>query len=144
VTYWYLKAGLPYARPILSQPFLSEGQTVLVYRLEEILAEKIRSLLERGKSRDYYDVWRLLKEKAPLIDFKLSGQVLVKKLKHKNLNFKDINDFLPKDTGTLKQYWASELEPQIIQLPPLDTVLPEIEKRLKEHVMPYLELKKND
>ncbi len=33
----------------------------VVYSLEEILAEKIRSILQRGKSRDYYDVWMLLK-----------------------------------------------------------------------------------
>ena len=35
--------------------------SVLVYSLEEILAEKIRSILQRGKSRDYYDVWMLLR-----------------------------------------------------------------------------------
>lgn len=128
----------PEARPILSQPFLSEGQTVLTYRLEELLAEKIRSLMERGKSRDYYDVWRLLKEKYNLIDFKILGQVLTKKLEHKNLVCTGINDFLPKDTGTLKQYWASELEPQIIQLLSLDIVLPEIENLLKENVLPNL------
>lgn len=36
---------------------------VLTYSLDEILAEKIRSIMQRGYSRDYYDVWRLLKEK---------------------------------------------------------------------------------
>jgi predicted nucleotidyltransferase component of viral defense system len=128
----------PEQRLILSQPFSSEGQSILAYRLEELLAEKIRSLMERGKSRDYYDVWRLLKEKCNLIDFKLLGQVLTKKLIHKNLVFTGINDFLPKDTGTLKQYWASELESQINQFPSLDTVLPETEKMLKEKVLPYL------
>jgi predicted nucleotidyltransferase component of viral defense system len=34
---------------------------VLVYSLSEILVEKIRSIMQRGYSRDYYDVWRLLK-----------------------------------------------------------------------------------
>ena len=33
-----------------------ESYEVKVYSLEEILAEKIRSILQRGKSRDYYDV----------------------------------------------------------------------------------------
>ncbi|NOR47289.1 MAG: hypothetical protein GQ533_04495 [Methanosarcinaceae archaeon] len=27
------------------------------------MVEKLRSILQRGKARDYYDVWRLLKEK---------------------------------------------------------------------------------
>jgi predicted nucleotidyltransferase component of viral defense system len=128
----------PEPRPILSQPFLSEGQAVLTYRLEELLAEKIRSLMERGKSRDYYDVWRLLKEKYNLIDFKLLGQVLTKKLIHRNLVFTSISDFLPKDTGTLKQYWLNDLAQQILQLPSLETVLLEIENLLKELVIPNL------
>jgi len=45
----------PERRTILTEPFLSEGQKVLAYPLEELLAEKIRSLMERGKSRDYYE-----------------------------------------------------------------------------------------
>lgn len=36
---------------------------VLVYSPNEILVEKLRSILQRGKARDYYDVWRLMKEK---------------------------------------------------------------------------------
>jgi predicted nucleotidyltransferase component of viral defense system len=128
----------PEQRLILSQPFSSEGQTVLAYRLEELLAEKIRSLIERGKSRDYYDVWRLLKEKSSALDFRVLGQVLNKKIEHKNLTFTDIKDFLPKNVSALKQYWASELESQINHLPSLDTVLPETENMLKEKVLPYL------
>jgi uncharacterized protein len=128
----------PVQRPVLSQPFISEGQTILAYRLEELLAEKIRSLIERGKSRDYYDVWRLLKEKSSALDFRVLGQVLNKKIEHKNLTFTDIKDFLPKNVSALKQYWASELESQINQLPSLDTVLPETENMLKEKVLPYL------
>ena len=34
-----------------------------IYSPNEILVEKLRSILQRGKARDYYDVWRLLKEK---------------------------------------------------------------------------------
>ncbi len=124
----------PERRNILAEPFLSEGQKVLAYPLEELLAEKIRSLLERGKSRDYYDVWRLLKEKASELDFNLLGNVLTKKLMHKHLTITSINDFLPKDTNTLKQYWASELEQQINQLPPLDAVIKELQDMLKNYV----------
>jgi predicted nucleotidyltransferase component of viral defense system len=128
----------PERRTILTEPFLSEGQKVLAYPLEELLAEKIRSLMERGKSRDYYDVWRLLKEKFSELDFKLLGNVLVKKLMHKHLIITSINDFLPKDINTLKQYWASELEQQINQLPPLEAVIEELQEMLKNLVVPYL------
>ena len=128
----------PERKRILAKPFLSEGHTVFAYPLEELLAEKIRSLLERGKSRDYYDVWRLLKEKSSEIGFELLGEVLGKKLKHKHLIITSLTDFLPKDTNTLKQYWASELEHQINQLPPLDAVLEQLQDMLEKRVAPYL------
>ena len=134
----------PEKRAILSEPFLSEGQKVLAYPLEELLAEKIRSLSERGKSRDYYDVWRLLKEKSSKLDFKVLGDVLVKKLRHKQIVFTSINDFLPKDINKLNQYWASELEQQINQLPPLNAVIEELQNMLTNLVVPYLHYLKED
>ena len=35
--------------------------SLLTYTLDNILVEKMRSLIERTKIRDYYDTWRLLK-----------------------------------------------------------------------------------
>ena len=134
----------PERRTILTEPFLSEGQKVLAYPLEELLAEKIRSLSERGKSRDYYDVWRLLKEKSSKLDFKVLGDVLVKKFRHKQIVFTSINDFLPKDINKLNQYWASELEQQINQLPPLNAVIEELQDMLTNLVVPYLHYLKED
>jgi len=128
----------PEMKAILTMPFPSEGQKILAYPLEELLAEKIRSLLERGKSRDYYDVWRLLKEKSSELDFKLLAQVLFKKLAHKQLSVKNVEDFLPEDIDTLEKYWKSELEPQIIQLLPLDAVLAELRDLLGNSISPYL------
>ena len=37
--------------------------TILAHSLDEVLVEKIRSIMQRGYSRDYYDVWRLTKER---------------------------------------------------------------------------------
>ncbi|MEA2053573.1 MAG: nucleotidyl transferase AbiEii/AbiGii toxin family protein, partial [Candidatus Thermoplasmatota archaeon] len=48
-----------------------------VYSLEEILVEKTRSILQRGKSRDYYDVWMLLKVKK--FDLKEIRKLLIEK-----------------------------------------------------------------
>jgi len=134
----------PEKRAILSEPFLSEGQKVLAYPLEELLAEKISSLSERGKSRDYYDVWRLLKEKSSKLDFEVLCDVLVKKLRHKQIVFTSVNDFLPKDINKLNQYWASELEQQINQLPPLNAVIEELQNMLTNLVAPYLHYLKED
>ena len=128
----------PEWKRILTEPFLSKGQKVLAYPIEELLAEKIRSLMERGKSRDYYDVWRLLKEKSSGLDFKLLSDVLIKKLLHKNLSLTGINDLLPQDITTLKQYWTSDLQQQIHQLPALDMVIKELQNLLEQILAPYL------
>jgi len=63
---------------------------------------------------------------------------------HKHLTFTSINDFLPKDTNTLKQYWVSELEQQINQLPPLDAVIEELQDMLKNYVDPHLSYTNDD
>lgn len=49
----------------------------------EILAEKIRAFLKRGKGRDVFDLWYLLSENIPL-----NKKLLTKKLKKINLEFK--------------------------------------------------------
>jgi uncharacterized protein len=116
---------------------------VLAYPIEELLAEKLRSLLERGKSRDYYDVWRLLKEKSPGMDFELLSTVLLKKLAHKCLNIKEIDDFIPENTDTLKEYWRIELEEQIIQIPPLNVVIMELRDMLRKLIAPYFKFPGN-
>lgn len=128
----------PECRKVLATPFQPGEQKVLAYLLEELLAEKIRSLKERGKSRDYYDVWRLLKERFANLDFELLGTVLQKKLSHKGLVIASVCDFLPQDKKVLKRYWEKDLGQQIIPLPPLDEVLEELQDLLDRLVAPHL------
>lgn len=128
----------PEYRNVLTTPFPSDDQKVLVYPLEELLAEKMRSLLERGKSRDYYDVWRLLKEHYSALNFDLLSQVLSKKLEHKGLILHNTSDFIPRDIRTLKRYWEKELEQQVDVLPPLDKVLTELREDMDKLVAPHL------
>jgi len=130
----------PERRKVLATPFSSGEQEVLAYPLEELLAEKMRSLLERGKSRDYYDVWRLLKEHSSSLDLELLGTVLQKKLSHKGLTITGIGDFLPQDTRVLKRYWEKDLGQQIISLPSLDEVTEELRNLLDKLVAPYIAL----
>jgi predicted nucleotidyltransferase component of viral defense system len=134
----------PEYRKILISPFPGEEREVFVYPLEELLAEKMRSLLERGKSRDYYDVWRILKEQSSKLDFKLLGTVLLKKLSHKSLTLCNTGDFLPIDTRGLKRYWGKDLEQQVNPLPPLDEVLEELRDMLDKLVAPHLTSTAND
>lgn len=46
-----------------------------VYSLNNIAAEKLRTVIERGKIRDYYDSWKLLKiGKLDMIEVKAGFQ----------------------------------------------------------------------
>jgi uncharacterized protein len=135
---------VPESRRLVTAPFLDEEREVLTYPLEELLAEKMRSLLERGKSRDYYDVWRLLKEQSSELDFALLGTVLPKKLTQKGLSLHHVSDFLPEDAGGLKRYWEEDLEQQVISLPPLDRALKELRGMLDKLVAPHLTFAVND
>ena len=55
-----------------------ENFTVNSYTINEILAEKIRSMMQRTKTRDYYDVWRML-EKGHGFDTELIGRMVRQK-----------------------------------------------------------------
>jgi predicted nucleotidyltransferase component of viral defense system len=128
----------PQFRRVLTAPFPDEERTVQVYPLEELMAEKMRSLIERGKSRDYYDVWRLLKEHRSRMDLELLGTVLEKKLRHKGLRLRTTADFLPENPAGIKRYWEKDLSQQVAALLPLEDVLNELKQMLDSYIAPYL------
>jgi predicted nucleotidyltransferase component of viral defense system len=39
------------------------------YSVEEIFAEKLRAIYQRGAARDYYDLYQLLETESVMIDF---------------------------------------------------------------------------
>lgn len=118
---------------IKTEPFFLPEFSICTYQLEEILAEKLRSLLERGKSRDYYDVWRLVKTKGELMDSHLVREAFARKCRHKAVKFSEVADFFR--AGNLAQaapYWSSELAHFDRGLPPFDKVVEESKGLLAE------------
>ncbi len=99
--------------------------SVIAYSLDNILAEKIRTLLERGKVRDYYDVWRLLKTKR--FDRGKVKSLFLKKCQAKNVIFSGTAQFFPTNL-------ANSLRPYLkIGLTRLtDEPLPKLEEMLDE------------
>ncbi len=57
-------------------PYFSESPTVFALGINEIAAEKMRALLQRGKPRDVFDAWFLIEKKG----IKLDTNLLRKKL----------------------------------------------------------------
>jgi hypothetical protein len=101
--------------PILDEPMRREiihgyeeplEADVLVYSLEEILAEKLRSILQsasrmaergwdRGRARDYYDLWRILGEYRSEIRPSRFRGLLSEKCAVRDVAYQDVDDFFP-------------------------------------------------
>ncbi len=77
--------------------------SILSYSIENILSEKIRAILQRGKLRDYYDVWKLLKTVQFRPDY--IKELFTKKCLSKGVNYSGIDQFFPEDlSDNLKPY----------------------------------------
>ena len=118
----------PKNKPILSEYSDKEKHGLLVYPLEEILAEKIRSILQRAKTRDYYDVWKILKLHHKRIDMDLLHEVLIKKCRAKKLDFNKDLLFSSERIHPAQQHWEKSLAHQIDNLSDFKMVVEECEE----------------
>lgn len=100
--------------------------TIPCYKIEEVLAEKLRALIQRSYTapRDYYDIW-YLSNNFPDLDWKSIVDAFHKKMKFKNLEFTGIEQLInPKSDKALKGAWKNSLGHQIQpdKLPDYETV----------------------
>lgn len=94
---------------------------VTIMSLEEILAEKVRALTWRGKARDLYDLWFLLKTGV-----KIDLELVNKKLSYYKKEF-NLKEFM-ENIKRIRTTWEQELGPVIVgSLPDFEIV----EKDLK-------------
>lgn len=103
---------------------------VQAYSKDEILAEKMRAIIQRGKIRDYYDVWRLLKETS--FDKDRIRKMFLEKCKTKGVDFTGMGQFFP--TGIVEAL-GPYLETGLTRLsreplPPLATIVDELRDSL--------------
>ncbi len=87
---------------------------VLVYSLEEIMAEKIRSLFERTRPRDLYDVWYF----SDKMNYTAVSQIFMKKCKFKGM--KPEMDSILERKDDFKNSWENSLSHQLKDLPDFD------------------------
>lgn len=107
---------------------------VRVENVEEIGAEKIRSLVERKKCRDYYDVWQLMKLK---LDINLLKKLLERKFEYKDMTIRGMEEIFPADLPEiLEGYWNRELGRLIYPVPELGIVINELRSHLKPLIKP--------
>ena len=120
--------------PVIKSIFVGysdlEEHQLLCYQLEEVLVEKMRSVMQRMQARDFYDIWYLLEIHGMEIDFYLNE--FEKKCANKSLKS---TDFLRKLDERIPQYkgrWKGSLSEQIRNLPDFERVEREVQRHLRK------------
>lgn len=110
---------------------------IACYQIEEIIAEKLRALLQthhklmtrgwnRPRARDYYDLWNILKNYLQTVNRSSLKEILDKKCQHRSVTYNDVDDFFT--TELIKEaslHWRSTLGILVQDLPACDQVLEE-------------------
>lgn len=105
---------------------------VLVYPLEEILAEKMRTLLQRTEPRDLYDVWRLLTDYEAEIDLFRTKSIFEDKCRFKGLAPETWTEFLSAERiERFAAAWNRRLGEQVEDLLPLDAVVRQMRRLIR-------------
>jgi predicted nucleotidyltransferase component of viral defense system len=117
---------------------------VSVYAPEEIVAEKLRSILQclerleargwsRSRARDYYDLWRLLQELEKQMDLSDFRELLREKCAVRGVTFSAPADFFQDSILThVERTWDQWLGPLVPALPPCDTVISELRFKIEQ------------
>lgn len=120
--------------PVMKTVFLAysdiEEHQLLCYQLEEVLVEKMRSVMQRMQARDFYDIWYLLEEHQ--MDAEFYVHEFADKCAAKNLNPADFPKKLTERLPSYKGRWQSSLKEQIQNLPDFGRVEREVLRSLRK------------
>jgi predicted nucleotidyltransferase component of viral defense system len=114
---------------LLGYSDLKEYQ-LLCYPLEEVLVEKMRTVMQRMQARDFYDIWYLLEQHGMDVNFYLKE--FANKCESKKLNPVDFPKKLAERLPQYKGRWESSMNEQIHDLPDFDKVEREVQRHLKK------------
>lgn len=110
-----------------------EEYKLLCYPLEEVLVEKLRSVMQRMQARDFYDIWYLLEVHSMEAVFYVHE--FESKCRNKNLMPTDFHKKLEERLPQYKGRWESSMREQIKNLPDFDQVAREVQGHLKKLFM---------
>jgi len=106
---------------------------VMTYSLEEITAEKLRTVFfQRCWPRDIYDLWRLMREAGPVIDLSNLFQILQKKCLYRNIKEIRIPDSIDDRIQRVRKQWQEGLHRQLSSVPDFDLVVQDLKELLKD------------
>lgn len=106
---------------------------ILCYTLEEVLVEKLRSVMQRMQPRDFYDIWYLLEIHKMDIDFFTSE--FKEKCENKKLKPIEFYEKLNKRLPQYKGRWQKSMADQILDLPEFEKIEREVMRHIKKFVL---------
>ncbi len=112
------------------------NKTIPVYPMVEIVAEKLRSLIQRNRPRDIYDIWYIMQSTGN-VNNKAIKELLLKKAETKNIEISNVEQFVNTEKQRKnKRAWESSLKQHlpINTLPDFDTVYSQL-KLIVENVL---------
>ncbi len=107
-----------------------EEHQLLCYSLEEVLVEKMRSVMQRMQARDYYDIWYLLEIQEMDIDFYISE--FERKCESKGYEANLFPETLEKRKAQYKGRWTKSMSDQIKDLPEFEQVEREVDRHIRK------------
>jgi len=109
---------------------LKRDEILLVYSLEEIMAEKLCALLGRTEPRDLFDIHYLLTQRE--LDLASVSFRLEEKMIFKELATADLKEVLERKQGSLSRLWEPRLRGQLLdELPHIEAVIRETNQLLR-------------
>lgn len=121
-------------QPVMKDVIISysdmEKHRLLCYPIEEVLIEKMRTVMQRMQARDFFDIWFLLEKHQMDAAFHLNE--FAKKCASKNLDYWDFPEKLEERISQYKGRWESSLSDQIKDLPDFEKAEREVQRHLKK------------
>lgn len=111
--------------PLHPYPDQLPGNSLLVYSLHELIAEKMRALFERTRPRDLYDVVYLLENRNEALDVGQIREIFKQKCAVKSIAAPGADELLKKihTDAELRTEWSNMLAHQLPALPDLDVLV---------------------
>lgn len=120
--------------PVLKDVFrgyTDQGEhKLLCYPLEEVLVEKMRSVMQRMQARDFYDIWYLLEINGLDVVFYMAE--FRAKCENKGIDPSGFHKKLEERMLQYKGRWQKSMADQIQDLPDFDRVTREVIRHLKK------------
>ncbi|MBI5635979.1 nucleotidyl transferase AbiEii/AbiGii toxin family protein [Candidatus Micrarchaeota archaeon] len=108
------------------------------YALDEILLEKLRAIMQRGKTRDYYDLWQLVTRKELLAGKLDAGYLekrradLVEKCGANGIEYRPQTMFGEENLSDAQKEWQNSLGRVVKNLPDFKTVIDGLKKIFRQ------------